>query len=273
MLIDWFTVAAQAINFLILVWLMKRFLYKPILQAIDAREKRIAAELADADAKKAEAKKERDEFQHKNEEFDGQRTALLAKATGEAKAERERLLDEARKAAADWSSKRQETLRTEEQNLHQAVRGRIEQEVFAIARKALTDLAGTSVEQRMVDICVRRLGDWDGRQTGLLASEGKASLTPTVVRTAMDLPPAERAVAECAIKKTLGEETQVKFETAPELISGIEFTTNGHKVAWSIADYLGSLESGLGALLKENGKPEAKTEPKPEQPKPEAKTQ
>ena len=48
MLIDWFTVGAQVLNFLILVWLLKRFLYKPILNAIDAREKRIAAELADA---------------------------------------------------------------------------------------------------------------------------------------------------------------------------------------------------------------------------------
>ena len=84
MLIDWFTVGAQALNFLILVWLMKRFLYKPILHAIDEREKRIAAELADADAKKAEAQKERDEFQHKNAEFDQQRAALLSKATDEA---------------------------------------------------------------------------------------------------------------------------------------------------------------------------------------------
>ena len=41
--IDWFTVVAQAINFLILVWLLKRFLYKPILHAIDEREKGIAA--------------------------------------------------------------------------------------------------------------------------------------------------------------------------------------------------------------------------------------
>ena len=80
MLIDWFTVVAQAFNFLILVWLLKRFLYKPIIDAIDAREKRIAAELADADAKKAEANKERDEFQHKNEEFDQQRDNLLNKA-------------------------------------------------------------------------------------------------------------------------------------------------------------------------------------------------
>src|ERR1700689_2370801 len=105
MLIDWFTIGAQALNFLILVWLLKRFLYKPILNAIDAREKRIAAELADADAKKAEAQKDRDEFQHKSEAFDQQRAALLSKGTDEANAERQHLLDDARKASDALSAK------------------------------------------------------------------------------------------------------------------------------------------------------------------------
>ena len=75
MLIDWFTVIAQVINFLILVWLLKRFLYRPILNAIDAREKRIAAEIADTSPNNADAMKQREEFQHKNEEFDKQRSA------------------------------------------------------------------------------------------------------------------------------------------------------------------------------------------------------
>jgi F-type H+-transporting ATPase subunit b len=99
MLIDWFTVCAQALNFLILVWLMKRFLYKPILHAIDAREKLIAAELADAAKKKAEAQKERDEFPAQERGVRPAARRALTKATDEAKAERQRLLDEARKAA------------------------------------------------------------------------------------------------------------------------------------------------------------------------------
>ena len=89
MLINWFTVLAQAINFLILVWLLKRFLYKPILHAIDEREKGIATQLAQAEAKVAEAQKERDDFQHKNEAFDQERAALLKKATDDANAERQ----------------------------------------------------------------------------------------------------------------------------------------------------------------------------------------
>lgn len=83
MLIDWFTVAAQTVNFLILVWLLKRFLYKHILDAIDAREKRIATELADADTKRAEAKLQRDDFEQKNQTFDKQRQEMLTKATEE----------------------------------------------------------------------------------------------------------------------------------------------------------------------------------------------
>ena len=75
MLIDWFTVGAQLLNFLILVALLKRFLYRPILDAIDAREQRIAGELAQADAAKAEAERERDAFAQKNAEFDRLRAA------------------------------------------------------------------------------------------------------------------------------------------------------------------------------------------------------
>jgi F-type H+-transporting ATPase subunit b len=249
MLTDWFTIVAQALNFLILVWLMKRFLYKPILHAVDAREKRIAAELANAATKQAEAQKERDEFGHKNEEFDQRRAALLSQAANEAKAERQRLLDEARQAAAALSQKLQEALFNEEHDLHEAIARRTEREVFAIARKALTDLAGTSLEERMVDVFCRRLHELNGKAKGLLGSALKGTSSPVIVRTAFDLPPAQCASAEGAIKETLGAEAQICFETAPALVSGIELTANGQKVAWSIADYLVSLEKGVGELL------------------------
>ncbi|MGB5107146.1 MAG: F0F1 ATP synthase subunit delta [Candidatus Zixiibacteriota bacterium] len=264
MLIDWFTVAAQALNFLILVWLMKRFLYKPILHAIDEREKRIATELANADKKKAEAQRESDEFRHKNEEFDQQRVALLSKATDEAKAERQRLLDEARKAAAALSSKRQEALRTEEQNIHQAISRRTQQEVFAIARKALMDLSATSLEERLGDVFTRRLREMDVQSKAGLAEAFKTASDPALVRSAFDLPEEQRAAIQNALNETFSAEIHIRFETAPELISGIELTTNGQKVAWSIADYLVSLEKGVDELLKEKAKPVAKAEPKSE---------
>jgi F-type H+-transporting ATPase subunit b len=259
MLIDWFTVGAQALNFLILVWLMKRFLYKPIQNAIEEREKKIKAELDNADKKKAEAQKESDEFKHKNEEFEKHRAELLSKATDEVKAERQRLLDEARKAADTLSAKRQETLRNEENNLQQAISQKTQHEVFAIARKTLSDLATISLEERLVEVFTRRLREMDGHSKAILADAVKKAKDPAIVRSAFDLPADQRSIIQNALNETFSSEVRIRFETKPDLISGIEFTLNGQKVGWSIADYLVSMEKDVRELLKEKDKPIAKT--------------
>jgi F-type H+-transporting ATPase subunit b len=256
--IDWFTVVAQAINFLILVWLLKRFLYKPILHAIDEREKGIAAQLAEAEAKKAEAQKERDDFQHKNEAFDQARAALLKKAEDEAKAERQQLLEGARKDADALRAKRQDALRDEQLNLSQEIARWTQKEVFAVSRKTLADLATTSLEERMVDVFVHRLSALTGAAKEELVAALKASNQPARVRSALDLPPAQRRAIESAVNEAFGAEAQVRFETAPELVSGIELSTDGQKVAWSIADYLATLERSVGELLQKDARPESK---------------
>lgn len=256
MLIDWFTVGAQALNFAILVWLMKRFLYQPILDAIDAREARIAAELADAAARKAEAARERTEFQHKNEVFDQQRDALLSQATEAANSERKRLLDAARKAAADFSATREEALRTEARNLNQAIVRRAQDEVFAITRQTLTDLANSGLEERMCDAFIRRLRALDGDAKDILAQALGSAAEPVSLRSAFHLPAPQRAAIEAAVHDALGPDIALRFETAPELVGGIELRTNGQKVAWSIAEYLSSLQRGVSELLKVQAEPE-----------------
>jgi len=249
MLIDWFTVGAQALNFLILVWLMKRYLYQPVLQAIDAREKRIAAQIADATAKEAKATQEKEEFQRKNADFEKQRNEMLGKAADEAKAERQRLLDEARKAADALSAKRDELLRSDAKNLHESIVRRTQAEVFAIARKTLTDLAGVSLEERMAAVFASQLQALDSAARGRLAAALKQSVEPALIRSAYELPTAQRAVLQQAINITFSADIHLRFETAPEIVSGIEISAGGQKATWSIADYLSSLEQGVDELL------------------------
>ena len=269
MLIDWFTVAAQALNFIVLVWLLKRFLYKPILDAIDAREKRISDELAGADAKTAEAKKESDEFKHKNEVFDQQRAALLSKATDEANAERQRLVAAARKAADDLRAKRQDSLTADANNLSKAISTRTQHEVFSIARKALKDLAGAALEERLTSVFISRLKQMDGKEKADFVATLKAGSMPALVRSAFDLPAEQRRTIEAALKEMAAADVRVRYETAPDVISGIEITVNGQKVAWSISNYLTSLETSVSELLGGKGKPEAKMVVKADTAKPE----
>jgi F-type H+-transporting ATPase subunit b len=248
MLIDWFTVGAQALNFVILVWLMRHFLYKPIVHAIDAREQRIAKALADADATRLEAQKARDEFQHKNETFDRQRVELFKRAADEARAEHDRLFEIARQAAEVSAARRREALRNDAHSLEQAIRLRTQTEVFSIARRALTDLASTSLEKRLVEVFNRRLADMDDRAKALFAEALTRTAEPALVRSAFDLPIEQRVAIREAVKKSLSAEVGLRFETEPSLIGGIELIKDGQKVAWTIADYLSSLESRIGDL-------------------------
>jgi F-type H+-transporting ATPase subunit b len=273
MLIDWFTVGAQIVNFLILVWLLKHFLYKPILDAIDAREKRIAAELADADAKKAEAEKARTDFEDKNKAFDQQRSALLGKAADEAKAERERLIDQAKKDSESLRANQADALRGDQIRMGSEITLLAEKEVFAIARKALTDLATVSLEERVGEVFTRRLRELDPNAKELLGAALKNSPQPVLVRSAFELPPDQRAAIQNALNETFSAVVRIKFEDSQDTICGIELTANGQKVEWSISSYLTGLSKKVSDLVDAQSLQATKSAPKPETakaPEPEA---
>lgn len=252
MLFDWFTVVAQLVNFLVLVWLMKRFLYKPILDAVDAREQLIAKKLAEADTQRSKAENERETLRRKNQTFDEQRDELLRRATEEAKTERRRLLDEARQAAEALRAQRQEALKREQQRLSDEITRRTGEEVFAIARKTLADLAGETLEARMSEVFGRRLQGLDIEAREALATAMKTSSGPALVRSAFALSAEQRAAIRHAIDDTFAVEVQVRFETTPDVVGGIELTVNGRKIAWSVDHYLVSLQARVGQLLEES---------------------
>jgi F-type H+-transporting ATPase subunit b len=248
-LIDWFTVAAQALNFLILVWLLKRYLYQPVLDAIAAREQRIAMQLADAASKAAAAAQQRDEFERKNHDFDTQRDALLAKATEDAKVERQRLLQQARQEADALRARLQETLRSEQQNLSGEIVRKTRDEVFAIARKALADLASTSLEDSMARVFIERVWALSAEEKKSLASGTAAAAGAVVVRSAFELPPPQRAAIEQALEEICGSGIHLSYQIVPGLIGGVELSAGGRKIAWSIADYLAALEYSVAQIL------------------------
>ena len=242
MLVDWFTVGAQTLNFLILVWLMKRFLYQPVLDAVDAREKRIAAELADAAQKQAQADTERETFKKKNADFDQQREALVRTAHDEVDAERKRMLSEARAAADALQAKQREALEAERHSLQQDIAQRSRDEVLAIARKVLTDLAGASLEEQMVRVFCQRLQALDAPAKGELAKALKAPTSTVRVHSAFALSPAQQAAIGQALDAAVETQLPLAFETNAVVIGGIELSANGWKLPWNIAEFLAALE-------------------------------
>lgn len=243
MLIDWFTVGAQVLNFIILVWLMKRFLYQPVLNAIAAREQKIAAELADAADTKAKAHQQQIEYQEKNQTFDQQRADLLQQAKEDASAEAERLRAGAAEAAEQAKTKRAKALATETQQLHAEIVQQTQQQAFEIARRVLADLADASLEQRACEIFIQRLQTMEDDALATLGGALKTTsdADPALLRSAFELPETQRAAIQSALNDKLGQSVALRYETNPGLVAGIELSSNGQKLAWSIADYLRAL--------------------------------
>jgi F-type H+-transporting ATPase subunit b len=252
MLIDWFTVGAQLLNFIILVWLMKRFLYQPVLDAIAAREKKIASELADAAAIQAKAQQQQDEFQQKNQVFDEERADLLQQARDAVKAERERLQTEAREEADAASAQRAKTLLIDAQQLHAEIARHAQQQVFGIARRALGDLAGVDLEQRMCEVFIERLRAVEGPALATLhtAIQAVSPAEPALLRSAFELAAPQTEAIQAALDDWFGDPVALNFEVAPELVGGLELRAKGQKLAWSISDYLGELSTDLEKSLR-----------------------
>ena len=248
MLIDWFTVGAQVLNFVILVWLLKRFLYRPVLDAIDAREARIAQQIAEAAATQASALREQEDFKHRNEDLDARREALLKQATVDAEAERQRLVEAARQVADAAATRRRDAERHESERLRRGLAERTRSEVFAIARRVLADLADTSLDERVAAVFLRRLCALDVATLTSLASGLDAGMPRATLRSAFVPNDAQREVLRSAVVAALApgvkgaaSSIDVAFETAPELLGGIELIVGGRKLGWNVAEYMDAL--------------------------------
>jgi F-type H+-transporting ATPase subunit b len=252
MLIDWFTFIAQLINFLVLFWLLKRFLFKPIMNAVDEREKRIALQIQDAETLKKAATEELDNFQLKNKEFDQQRQDLLNNAVSEVDSERQRLLEQTRNDIEELRLQLQETIKKEQQKLGSEIINRTRTEVFSIARKTLADLASVDLEDQMAEVFIKRIKKLDSKEKELLLSAINKVRGEVILRSAFELPSNHKTALVNMLKKDFFSDAKIRFETSLNLVSGIELIAGGYKVVWSIDDYLVSLEEDIAALLSAN---------------------
>ncbi len=254
MSVNWFTVIAQVLNFLILVWLLKRYLYKPILKAIDERETKIKSQIEDAEKKEADAKKEREDFAKKNEDFEKQKKELMDKALEEVKTKRESLLDTAKKDAEELRIKIEELVKEEQEHLGEEISHRAKTEVFSIAEKMMKDLADTSLEYKIVTVFVERLKNLGDEENKKLVDAFNHSKEDILIQSAFELQPSQQTEIEAVLNKILQEKLSFQFKTDPELISGIELNANGYKVSWSISEYLSSVKKAIDEVINSKTK-------------------
>ena len=252
MLIDWFTVFAQILNFLVLVYLLKRFLYGRIIRAMDEREKTIALRLEEAQKKKDDAQQEMEGYIAKNKELDDRRQALLTGMKEEVEAHRKELLNEARKQVETVRATWYQALEQEKQTFLDDLRQRAGKHTCEIARRSLQDLSNVDLEHHIMRVFMERLRNLDGQEVQALKEAVSKSGGKLKVRSAFEIP--QELVQEIAgVLSVHVPEPSLRFEASPEVLCGIELELHGRKIAWSLGDYLDTLEDRLLAALEGGG--------------------
>ncbi len=252
MQINWFTVIAQIINFLILVWLLKRFLYKPILNAIDERETNIKGQLKEAEDKKAAALQEQEDFNKKNADFDQQKKELLNKAVAEVNVQRDKLFEDAKNEANTLRSNLERSAKENQENTNLATAKTTQMQVFAITRKVLADIASSDLEEQSVNTFNRRLSELNNEEKKKFVEAFKSGSNSILVRSAFELSLQQQKEITASVNKVIEETSQLQFKKSLDLISGIELTTDGYKLAWSFSEYLNSFQNNISETASES---------------------
>lgn len=243
MLIDWFTVAAQVVNFLVLVALTKHFLWGRLLRVVDEREKRIATQIKQAEDKNKAAEQLMEQMHARERDQELKQEELMTQARKVADDQRREMVQEARKSVEKSESLWRGDLEREKTAFLAEVRRRSATEILAIVRQVLADLASSDLQQSATEAFLQRLKGFDPKLLrGLMHDDA-------VVKSANDLPDESRHEIQAALEKQLGEAVHLHFEVDPSLAWGLELCGNGQKIGWSSKSYLDHLEENLKQAL------------------------
>ncbi len=251
MLIDWFTVVAQIVNFLILVALLKYFLYGRILSAMEKREQSIAERWNEAERLKQDAAGNAGAAREQLASLQAQRDQLLADARREVDDQRRQWLRQGRAEADRQHAQWAEAIRQQQDAFVRELRTRAAREVCGVAAQVLSELAGAELEAAVINTFLRKLENMDGAESDKISVSIRNSTRPVLIHSAFEIPEPLRDQLVAGVRQRFETDAEVVFENATDLTCGIAMYTDGQQVAWDVAHYLEAMESQIVAVLAE----------------------
>jgi F-type H+-transporting ATPase subunit b len=239
MAIDAFTLIAQVVNFLVLLVLLRAFLFRPVQRVMAERERRIAEEHAVAERARSDAEAEARALHDERETLVAQRRERVAELERELERTRLERLDEVRAEAeaarASWRNDLERSRRDTADELR-----RLAPSLLADAlRRGWRELADEDLEARAVTTFARRLAELDDDTRAALGAAVAAG--PVTVATAFEPTRAQREALTSALSGVSGVAGEVAFERDPVLVAGVALRAGDLRVGWSVDDHVSGL--------------------------------
>lgn len=231
--LDLTTFVLEIVNFLVLLWLLTRFLYRPVQAEISRRQQQAAEATRALQAGQAELQAGQAELKRAREAFDVEREQARQRLGAEIAAERTRrvdalkseLEDERAKAnARDAAQREQDARRRDEAASRRAL---------AFVRSYLEPLAGPALEEAITALFLSDLVALDEASRNRLREA--RSTVAVEVATAFEPSSSTKRQVEAALEALLGQLPRPSWRIDSHLMAGISVRLDGHLLEASLA--------------------------------------
>ncbi|MGY6277744.1 F0F1 ATP synthase subunit B [Methylomonas sp. MgM2] len=254
MQIDWITVGAQWINFLILMWLLRRFLYQPIIRAMDKRQQAISNRTLEARQKAEQADQLALEYKRKLSELETRQAELIGSARDQAALEKENLIRQARAEVQALASSWRAEVEREKIEFQNRLSRDLGHLIVATARKAVQDFSGLEWERAVFNRFLAQLRQLPEADKQRLRSSVDERL---VLASSFDLDLSMQNQLCEALGYAPEQNQAIEFETLPGNQAGLRLSSSAYSTEWTIDHYFSNLDTELETVLTKTPEPEA----------------
>lgn len=252
MSLNWMTVIAQICNFLILIWLLKRFLYGPILRAMDTRQQHLDELEEAARQKSAEAEGTIEAYTTLIADLENEKHRILTDAGIAAEQDRQTFVEQARKEVESLKHDWIRSLNREQSSFYQQARVLIGRGGCQLARSILNDLAGAELDQAMIAVFLEKLRTLSPEQQLQLRTGAELESVPIRIHSSFVLDADQQEHIAATLLSIVGATLPLDFVVNDSLVAGIELDVGDQHFGWSVEEYLHELEQSLRRYIAKN---------------------
>jgi F-type H+-transporting ATPase subunit b len=219
---SWSTFALQAVNFLVLVWLLKRFLFKPVAAIVARRREEITRALSETKAATQSAEQALKDFEARQGEIEAQRLGIIEQTRAVLTDERTKMIEAARADIEKLKSTARMKLDEERETAANELFGQAVKIAVKLAENLLGKFTVPALDELFLDQVLNHLDH-------LTATERVALLGPVddddrrlVLTTAYPMEADAQSKWGSALRERLGTAQRIAFAHDLQLIAGAE---------------------------------------------------
>lgn len=236
--LNWSTFILEIINFLVLVWLLKRFLYEPVKEVVAKRRAGIEAQLNEARTTQSEAEALRRQYENRLADWESERETARKELQHEIDAERNRLHEALRN---ELEAEREKNAVLAERQFAEFKR---EYETKALqlggrfVSRLLEGIASPEVEAKLLELLLEQLKVLPPAQRDALQPQGEGKTVQVTVLSAYPLDKEQRAKLQLRLDKLVSASLTFDWREDRKLIAGLRITVGPWVIHANLHDEL-----------------------------------